>query len=228
MTRKTLQFTHTENSSSRIIDFPVRELVLFGYSGRDQEDVQEHMKELEELGLTPPDETPILFRVSPYLATTGDHLSVQDSKTCGEVEFVLLLDGNKTYVTCGSDHTSRSFEQYSIPASKQMYLKFVAPVVWAYEDIREHWDRLILRSWVYRNGERLPYQDSALSAILEPEVLLRTASQKIGMRRNGTILMSGTIPTLTGGMVYTDRMEFELQDPLLNRKIIHSYKIKIL
>ena len=228
MTRETLQFTLTETKSSRMIDFSVRELVLAGYSGRNQEDVREHFKELEELGLTPPEETPILFRVSPYLATTGDRVAVQNSETSGEVEFVLLLDGNKTYVTCGSDHTSRSFERYSIPASKQMYPKFLASRVWPYEDVRDHWDRLILRSWAHSNGERVAYQDSPLSAILEPEALIEAASRRMGMGRNGTVLMSGTIPTLTGGMVYANRFEIEFEDPVLQRRIRHAYDIGIL
>ncbi len=228
MMMDTLQFTLTGTDSSRMIDFSVQDLVLAGYSGRNQEDVHEHFKELEELGLTPPEETPILFRVSPYLATTVDRVAVQNSETSGEVEFVLLLDGNKTYVTCGSDHTSRSFEQYSIPASKQMYPKFLAKHVWSYEDVRNHWDRLILRSWASTDGERVAYQDSPLSAILEPEALIEAASGRIGMGRDGTILMSGTIPTLTGGMVYAGRMEFELEDPVLDRKIAHAYDIEIL
>ena len=211
-----------------MIDFSVRELVLAGYSGRNQEDVRAHFKELEELGLTPPEETPILFRVSPYLATIGDRVAVQNSETSGEVEFVLLLDGNKTYVTCGSDHTSRSFERYSIPASKQMYPKFLASRVWPYEDVRDHWDRLILRSWTHSNGERVAYQDSPLSAILEPEALIEAASRRMGMGRNGTVLMSGTIPTLTGGMVYADHFEIEFEDPVLQRRIRHAYDISIL
>ena len=166
--------------------------------------------------------------MSPYLATTGDRVAVQNSETSGEVEFVLLLADDATYVTCGSDHTSRSFEQYSIPASKQMYPKFLAKRVWRYEDVRDHWDRLILRSWAHGDGDRVAYQDSPLSAILEPEALIEAASARMGMGRNGTILMSGTIPTLTGGMVYADRMEFELEDPVLNRKITHAYNIELL
>ncbi len=210
------------------MDFAVQELLLAGYSGRSQEDIREHFKELEDLGLTPPEETPILFKVSPYLATTGNRVAVQNSETSGEVEFVLLLESDATYVTCGSDHTGRSFEQYSIPASKQMYPKFLADRIWVYEDVRDHWDRLILRSWAYTDGERVAYQDSSLSAILEPETLIETAARRMGMGREGTVLMSGTIPTLTGGMVYADRMEFELEDPVLDRKITHAYDIEIL
>jgi hypothetical protein len=40
--------------------------------------------------------------------------------------------------------------------------------------------------------------------------------------------MSGTIPTVGGGMVYADRLEYELEDPVLERKIRQGYDITIL
>lgn len=224
----TIELNLIDSSGSQPVSFQIRDLILAGYSGRNQEDVRRHFDELEELGLKPPDETPILFRVSNYLASTEASISVQDEFTSGEAEYVLLFDEGVTYVTCGSDHTSRSFEKYSIPASKQMYPKVFAKEAWRYEDVADHWDSLRLRSWSHKNGERVAYQDSLLADLLEPQKLIAEVESRRSMSRKGTALMSGTVSTLTGQMIYADCFDFELEDPILNRKIEHSYKISIL
>lgn len=67
------------------------------------------------------------------IETTDDEVTVISDKSSGEVEYVLLCQGDEIWVTAGSDQTDRAVETKSIPASKH---------------------QLILRCWVKKGGER--------------------------------------------------------------------------
>ena len=54
----------------------------------------------------------------------------------------------RTFVGCGSDHTDRKVEAYSVTVSKQMCDKPIASELWELEEVVGHWDQMILRSWV--------------------------------------------------------------------------------
>jgi hypothetical protein len=144
------------------------------------------------------------------------------------VEFVLLFLNAETYVTCGSDHTHRELERYSIPGSKQMHPKVLATEVWKVSDVEAHWDQLVLRSWSTLGGVRRLYQEGTLSEVMEPAALLQQAERRYGnMRQDGTVFMSGTLATI-GGLSYADHLEFELHDPVRNRTIRHAYDVSVL
>src|SRR5438876_485964 len=104
MESKIIQFRVVTDEGTFPLDYSVRRIICGGYSGRSQDAVQEHVRELQALGMPAPERTPIFFQVSDYLATTGSRVTVQDRFTSGEVEFVLLFHEGQTYVTCGSDH----------------------------------------------------------------------------------------------------------------------------
>src|SRR5262245_42663685 len=215
--RNVLNFQISDTGQSSPLEFDVTQIVCAGYSGRSQDAVMQHVHELVELGMTAPESVPIFFRVSNYLALQTEVVTVQDRFTSGEVEFVFLFDRGETYVTCGSDHTGRSMERYSIPGSKQMYPKILPREVWRLKDVEDHWDELILRSWAVVMGTRALYQESAVSSVLQPSVLLRMAEARFPVRSEGSVFMSGTVPTTSGGMVYADRFEFEVADPVKRR-----------
>ena len=84
----------------------------------------------------------------------------------GEVEFVLIGWQGRIFVGCGSDHTDRKVEAYSVTVSKQMCDKPVASVLWELEDVIAHWDKMILRSWAMIDGARVLYQEGTLDAML--------------------------------------------------------------
>ncbi len=221
-----LQFQVHSGSRLSSLQFNIGQIICAGHSGRDVRSVRHHIDELLALGVAAPDRTPIFFKVSTYLATTDDDVTVQDRQTSGEVEFVLLFHNDATYLTCGSDHTHRWIERYSLEASKQMFPKVLAPDAWRLEDVENHWDQLEMRSWATIDGKRMLYQEGALGRILPPANLLDAAEDAFGgSRTNGTVFMSGTLPTLGGGFVYADHFSFELRDPVLNRTIAHAYDV---
>ena len=212
---------------SRDLVFTVDHLICGGWVGRDRKSLQAHIDELGRLGVPNPKRIPIYLHLSPYLVTTDDEITVVSDKTSGEIEYVLLCSGEEIWVTVGSDHTDRDVETKSIPGSKQMYAKCLPPECWAYPDVRDHWDRLILRCWVKKGADRKIYQEAPLSEILNPEEMLEKMPWEGMNKKEGIVLFSGTIPT-RAGLIFGESYELEMEDPVLKRMIKHSYRVKIL
>ncbi|HET7362626.1 MAG TPA: DUF2848 family protein, partial [Burkholderiales bacterium] len=125
----------------------VDELVIAGWTGRDEAALAKHIRELEELGVKPPKTTPIFYRVAADLLTHASTIQVSGPDTSGEVEFVLLAKPDGLWVTVGSDHTDRKAETVGVSLSKQLCAKVIASDAWRYDDVKDHWERLVLRSW---------------------------------------------------------------------------------
>lgn len=168
-----------------------------------------------------PPTTPVFYRVAVHHLTTNASLEVVGEHSGGEVEFILLKTDGRLWIGVGSDHTDREAETYNVTVSKQMCEKPVAPVFWDFAEIAPHWDRLMLRSWVREDGARISYQAASVTAMLAPSELLRHYT-KSGELDDGALMFCGTLPA-TGGVRPTDWFEFELEDPVLRRKIYHQY-----
>ena len=131
----------------------VKHLVIAGWTGRDEAALRKHIKELEEIGVKPPKTTPIFYRVSADLMTLASEIQVSGPDTSGEVEFVLLSKPDGLRVTVGSDHTDRKAETIGVSLSKQLCSKPIAKDAWRYEELKPHWEKLVLRAW--SDGERI-------------------------------------------------------------------------
>jgi hypothetical protein len=158
---------------------------------------------------------PIFYRVSASRLTTATKIE-SPAASSGEVEAVLLRHRGGLWVGVGSDHTDREVESYSVAVSKQMCDKPVGRAFWAYEDVAQHWDHLVLRSWV---DDDVLYQEGPLASLLHPdELLLRTEPPMV----DGTLLFCGTIAAI-GGIRPALAFRYELADPVLGRAIDASY-----
>lgn len=196
-----------------------------GWSGRDGAAVMKHIEELTKLGVARPSKVPIMIPVSRYLLTQEENVEIQAQQNSGEVEYVILLTSDAMYVTVGSDHTDRELETFNVEKSKQACPKIIAEQAWLYEDVRDHWDEIILRSYATKGGERALYQEARLDVLIDPDTLLGLEGGKY--RREGAVVFSGTIPTMRG-IIYADRFEMEMQDPKLSPSISHGYSINVL
>jgi hypothetical protein len=210
------------------LPFTVRHIVCAGYTSRDPVETERHVRELEGLGISRAKEVPVFSAVASYLATVEQVIEVQGPFTSGEAEFALLFGPGGPWVTVASDQTDRFFERHSVPASKQLCPKVLAPVVWPAAEVREHWDELELRAWVRSGRKRRLYQDARLSALLAPDVLLPGLRRRVGRVLDGVVLFSGTVPTVDGEVVYGDVYELELADPRLGRVIRTQYAVRVL
>jgi hypothetical protein len=220
---RTLSLSLQDQSGGAPHDVPIRQAVIAGWTGRDPLAVEKHIKELEALGVKRPATTPIFYRVAAARLTTDAVIETVGTRSGGEVEFVLLQHGGRLWVGVGSDHTDREVEAYGVTVSKQMCDKPIAPTFWAYDEVAGHWDQLRLRAQVVENGEPLRYQDGAVAAMLDPQALI--ARYTDGDRlQEGTLMFCGTLAA-QGGVRATDHFAFELEDPVLARRIAHSYRV---
>ena len=182
-----------------------------------------HIAELEALGIARPATTPIYYRCSARRITLEDRIEVSGENSSGEVEFVLIGWQGRIFVGCGSDHTDRKVEAYSVTVSKQMCDKPVASVLWELEDVIGHWDRLILRSWAVIDGARVLYQEGTLDAMLPVKDLIDRGFGAKGLP-DGCAMFGGTFAA-KGGIRPASRFDFELVDPVLKRSIRHAYDV---
>jgi hypothetical protein len=143
-------------------------LVCFGWTGSDEAARDAHIAELAAHGVPRPSRVPISVELSRYLLTHASEISVTSDTTSGEVEFVLIVTPDGVLVTVGSDHTDRDIERHSIPASKQACAKCLPEAAWTLDDVAPHWNKLMLRSWVWVHGVngRMLYQEASVTAIL--------------------------------------------------------------
>lgn len=202
---------------------PVAQAVVAGWTGRDPLAVEKHIKELEELGVKRPASTPIYYRVAATRVTAADIIQVSGAASSGEVEFFLARWQGKLWVGVGSDHTDREVETYSVTVSKQMCEKPIAPELWSFDDVADHWDAIILRSFISLGKERVLYQEGAVSAMLDPATLI--AGYNGAGLAEGYLMFCGTFAA-KGGIRPAPRFDFEMDDPILGRVIRHSYAIE--
>jgi hypothetical protein len=203
----------------------VKDAVIAGWTGRDAVAVEKHIKELEALGVKRPATTPIFYRVASARLTTEETIEVVGESSGGEVEFVLLQDAGRLWVGAGSDHTDREVEKYGVTVSKQLCDKPIASMFWSYDEVALHWDELILRAHVIVGGKSVLYQEGAVTAMMHPQALLEKHSST--SLRDGTLLFGGTLAA-HGGVRPTSEFSFELEDPVLGRKIAHRYRVRVL
>jgi hypothetical protein len=212
--------------SSRVADVAIDHAVIAGWTGRDAAAVEKHIRELEALGVKRPASTPIFYRVSAARISTSDRIEAAGDNSGGEVEFVLLAHAGRLWIGTGSDHTDREVEKYGVTVSKQMCDKPIAREFWSYDDVAPHWDRLVLRAHVVENGRRVVYQEGTVAAMIAPKDLI-ARYDKSSELTPGTMMFGGTLAA-QGGVRPTKEFAFELEDPVLGRRISQAYKVNTL
>jgi hypothetical protein len=218
-----LDFTVEADGATRPMQIRIEQAVVAGWTGRDPVARDKHIAELEAIGIARPASTPIFYRVAARRLTTDKTIEVSGGNSSGEVEFVLFAAGGRTYVGAGSDHTDRKVETYSVTVSKQMCDKPVAAVLWALDEVADHWDSMVLRAFAWIDGERVLYQQGTLDAMLPVKALIRGG---FGGDRlpDGFAMFGGTFAAI-GGIRPASHFEFELEDPVLKRIISHGYDV---
>jgi hypothetical protein len=222
------RFTIEEKAGQRELDYEINGAVLCGYTGRDQAAVRAHIEELAKEGIEPPPSVPILYPKPPWGLMQKNAIQVEGRETSGEIEFFMLVDESSIYIGAASDHTDRELERVDIRKSKQVCPTILSRNVWNYEEVKETWDQIQIRSWAFKNGQKSIYQESTLGSILPPQDLINMVQQRLNDRIGGIALFSGTPPLLAGEMIFADRFEGELLDAVSGRKIAIAYDIHTL
>ena len=218
-----LTFTVETLGATTPLTLAIEQAVIAGWTGRDPVARDKHIAELEAIGIARPATTPIYYRCSARRITMEDQIEVCGENSSGEVEFVLIGWQGRIFVGLGSDHTDRKVESYSVTVSKQMCDKPIASTLWELEEVSGHWDRLILRAYAWIKGKRELYQEGTLDAMLPVSELIARGFAD-GELPDGCAMFGGTFAA-KGGIRPASRFEFELEDPVLKRRIGHGYDV---
>lgn len=202
----------------------VSSVVIAGWTGRDTAATEAHLAELEAIGVARPSATPLFYRVAASLVTDAPSIEVLGTHSSGEVETVTWSTPDEgRLIGVGSDHTDRVVEAQGVAISKQICAKPVGRVFWRFDDVAEHWDELITRSWAIDGDHRRPYQEGSLASLRPPTELIELH----GGLAPGQMLFGGTQP-VSGQIGHAPEFELELHDPVLNRYLRHRYQVATL
>lgn len=202
-------------------------LVIAGWAGRNKEEIERHIHELEELGVRRPRVTPLFYRVSADLLTSRPAIEVVGTDSSGEAEAVIIQREDALWVAVGSDHTDRKLETVGVTLSKQVCAKPVSSQMWRFDEVKTHWDQIVLRSYAHIGGKRRVYQEGTLAALRQPLDLVERYRAEGGRFEAGTAMFCGTVPVI-GAFEHASRFEMELEDPVLKRSLKHAYDVNVL
>ena len=223
-----LPFHRFSTLSPNAFNFTPRNLIVAGWTGRDHRTLEQHLRELEALGVKRPSTTPVYYRVAAANLTQDRRVQVLSPHTSGEIEPVLLSMRDGLWLGIGSDHTDRKIESLSVAASKQACPKIVGGTLWDCRDIAGHCDDLILRSWIAEQPGAQPvlYQEGSL-AMIRPLDKLIEGHTGVNAFEVGSVLFCGTFPAI-GGVRPAVSFSGEIEDPVLKRKLRFTYDIEVL
>lgn len=222
-----VNLTLETKAGNQPISFEMARMINAGFTGRDQAAAQHHLDELAAEGIPVPDEIPVLYPViRRTLLIDPGTIEVYSEKTCGEVEFVMLVKDGKVCVGLGSDHTDRHLEETDIPRAKQICPNVMSKTVWDFDEVAEHWDQLTMRLTQTADGEEVLYQEGPLTLMMTPQAIMDLVAAKLPGAIDGSCIFSGTIGNLTGGFVFGQKVKVELTDPVLGRSLELTYAVE--
>ncbi|PTX56389.1 uncharacterized protein DUF2848 [Litoreibacter ponti] len=200
----------------------IHSVIVAGWTGRNNDAVQHHIDELAALGIAPPSQVPLHYRVSNELLTQSDTIEVLGEGSSGEVEPLLVQADGKLYFGLASDHTDRDLERHSVAASKQACAKPIADTLWDFDEIKDHLDDMTLKCWIEEGGREVLYQDGTLASI-RPLTELYDGAEMV----DGSAMLCGTLPAI-GGVRPAQKYRMEVGDPTSGKTIAMTYDVRTL
>lgn len=218
-----LEMTLIDTAKAAPLAVEIDTMVIAGWAGRDAAAMEHHIRELEALGVKRPTATPTFYRIATNRLTTSAQIECSGPHSSGEAETLIVAHQDRLYVGLGSDHTDRHVETFGVAVSKQICDKPIAETLWPLDEVADHWDQLILRSWLTTAQGRVLYQEGTVGSLLSPQDLIARYTDG-GTLPNGTAMMGGTMPAI-GGVRAGQRFDCALIDPVLSREIKLAYDI---
>jgi 2-keto-4-pentenoate hydratase/2-oxohepta-3-ene-1,7-dioic acid hydratase (catechol pathway) len=192
-------------------------LVIAGFTGRNQAEVQHHIDELVAIGVPAPESVPAYYPLETSLLSSAPDVEVHGANSSGEVEPVLIRHNGRLYLTVGSDHTDRDLERDSIAVSKAACPKPVGRTVVALPEGFD-WDSVGAACIV--DGKL--YQKGTLASLRVPTDVLAEYSAATGNTDGDLIMFGGTLPLIDGQFVAGTTWELSLELPDSVR-LTHTY-----
>lgn len=218
-----LTFDVLTQQGTRIVETDIKQFIIAGWAGRDMHAIEHHIEELEALGVPRPSAVPLYYRVAANQLIQDEQVQVIADGSSGEAEVLFFTHEGQTIVSLTSDHTDRQLETHSVALSKQLCVKPVGRTAWLFDDVKDHWDDLILRSWVVENGTNVLYQEGPLALLRLPEDLVQGYCQSPALPE-GFAMSCGTVGAIGGIRTASTVFMMELHDPKLGRSLTHRYE----
>ncbi len=223
-----LHFDVETDATARRIAVDVGTFVVAGWAGRDLAAIEHHVEELALLGVPRPSAVPLFYRVAENQLTQSASIQALGPDSSGEVEVLVFAAEGEMFVSLTSDHTDRKLEAQSVALAKQVCAKPVASKAWRFADVADHWDELVIRSFIPENGRQVTYQEGTLAALRPPLGLLAGYSGEATEAWPAGMAMScGTVGAI-GGIRPAASFSMELYDPRTGRCLSHSYTVEVL
>ena len=219
----TLQFS----LDNRPVTLDFDHCTVAGWTGRDRAAIQHHIDELAAIGVTPPSDVPLYYRVASSLLTQAPAIEVVGGAGSGEVEPLVVAHAGELYLGLASDHTDRALEAHSVAFSKQVCAKPVASTLWRFDEVADHLESLEMRSWIQTQagGEWTLYQEGILATIRPLTELIQGAGlEQASGDGKAAGMLCGTFGA-RGGVRPAPAFRMALHDPVLDRTIEHQYGI---
>jgi len=231
-----LQFMVESSEGTFPLSVVTRRNYIMGFTQRDPQMMQRHLEEVEKIGVPAitVEEPPAVVPVGHWAITTATELPVNEERTTAEVEFALIQYDGRQYLGVGSDHTDRTLEETSIPWSKMVCAKVIAPVIWPLEEVVDHWDDLVIESHLVIDGKLELYQHADGACFWPPDQILEGLARKVKDAAGDVaalsdfVALAGTVVSEGGLQRFVREWEFSLEDPTLGRSIRHRYTTPLL
>lgn len=201
-----------------------------GFTIRDREKMQRHLDEVVGVTVPWPEKPPIIFPISAWATITDTEVTVQYARTSGEVEIVTVQDGDEILVGVGSDQTDRELEATDIPWSKQAAPNVIAPTLWRWTDVADHWNQVELSSHVAEEegGERVLYQKASVAEFWTPQEMLDSLEGRLAPASGAKVLFSGTVVSEDEKLNFGKELTIRMHDPVTDKSIEHTYVVSVL
>ena len=224
-----LSFQVENSRGAETLVVELHTLIVAGWAGRDADAIEHHIAELSALGVRRPSAVPLYYRIAENQLTQSPVVQVVGEATSGEAEVFVFAVGGELFVSVASDHTDRQLEVHSVALAKQVCVKPVGTHAWRFGDVSDHWDDLIIRSWVEESGSRVLYQEGALASLRRPLDLvggyLGVADPASAVLPEGCGMSCGTVAVI-GGIRPARGFALELFDPVRRRRLTHRYVVQ--
>jgi hypothetical protein len=229
-TNPVLNLTIVGVGEPRRLELEVRRLIHAGRTARARNIGLLDEKDREPAGQSDGPPAAVAFLVPTFNATTSHRVTMFDNDNYSEAEAVILTDHDGTrYVTVGSDQSDKHLELTGGPAKSRLAApKVIAPTAWPYDEVKGHWDDLVIRSHIYSDGNPELCQEGAIGTLLRPDAIFAVAMRQIGLSDfRASALFCGTIAYVQGQAPFGKAWDLELLDPVADRRICHHFEVEV-